>query len=151
MSKEKNIEKFVEFKGEEDLLNQIENMRRQLEKMLTHYDGEGFDDEVIEMSQYLDRLLVAYVKGKDEQNIVEMSISSNQSLTNLFQYEICPFCNDSCVTILDHKEQDLRYLLSHDSLTGLYNRMYFEEEIRQQKHHSHFNHCRRCEWIKADK
>jgi GGDEF domain-containing protein len=39
--------------------------------------------------------------------------------------------------ITDHKmgEEKFKYLSLHDSLTGLYNRIYFEEEIKGSKRH----------------
>lgn len=44
-----------------EIRNKIEQVRQELNGMLSNHVEKGFNNEIIEMSQYLDRLLVSYI------------------------------------------------------------------------------------------
>jgi hypothetical protein len=60
---EKKKNRFSAFSKETNLSKRIENVRKELYKMIDYFEGRTGGCEVIEMSQYLDELLSEYEKG----------------------------------------------------------------------------------------
>ena len=50
------------FQDSEEISYRIEKLRYELHKMISNHNKAGFDDKIVEMSQYLDKLLVVYMK-----------------------------------------------------------------------------------------
>lgn len=48
-----------------EIITIIEKVRQELHSMLDNYDEVGSSDKIIEVSQYLDRLLVVYERNKE--------------------------------------------------------------------------------------
>jgi len=46
----------------DDLEIRIEKARQKLHSMFQQYDDKGLNGEMLEMSQYLDKLIVTYIK-----------------------------------------------------------------------------------------
>ena len=44
-------------------LIRIENLKKNLDNLIDYHKGLVFTDEIIEMSQYLDNLIVAHIKN----------------------------------------------------------------------------------------
>lgn len=61
--KEKKNNKFLKFEKETNISARIEKVRQELYSMLNNFDEIASNNEVVEMSQYLDRLLVDHIKG----------------------------------------------------------------------------------------
>jgi len=47
-----------------DIKSEIEKTRQALHDILESRYSNGFDDEIVELSQYMDTLLVKYMKNK---------------------------------------------------------------------------------------
>jgi GGDEF domain-containing protein len=69
--KEKKNKKFSKFEEEADISKRIENVRQELCSMINQFDAIGLDCEVVEMSQYLDRLLIEYITNSGRENYGE--------------------------------------------------------------------------------
>lgn len=63
---EKRKNKFSAFSKETNLSKRIENVRKELYKMIDYFDGRTGGCEVIEMSQYLDELLSEHRKNGED-------------------------------------------------------------------------------------
>jgi diguanylate cyclase (GGDEF)-like protein/PAS domain S-box-containing protein len=55
--------------SESDILKKIERVRQQLNSMVSHYDGSGFDQRIVELSQDLDILLVEHARQKERKKV----------------------------------------------------------------------------------
>lgn len=51
-----------------DITNKIEKVRQELHGMIDHHEVTGFNDQIVEMSQYLDILLVTYMSKLGREN-----------------------------------------------------------------------------------
>jgi len=51
-------------KHNDDLKSKIEKTRQALNEIIEIRYTNGFDDEIVELSQYMDKLLVKYLKNK---------------------------------------------------------------------------------------
>lgn len=54
-----------DLENKEKILKKIEEVRKELHILLQNNISRSQDDEVIEMSQYLDRLIILYLVNKD--------------------------------------------------------------------------------------
>jgi len=80
------------------------------------------------------RELLHQVAEKEETITTEVCISSGEKYLEMVAFspspgQIAVICRD--VTEKKKKEKEIRYLSFHDVLTGLYNRAFFEEELRR--------------------
>lgn len=80
------------------------------------------------------RELLYQVAEKEETATAEMCISSGEKYLEMVAFspspgQIAVICRD--ITEKKKKEEEIRYLSFHDVLTGLYNRAFFEEELRR--------------------
>ena len=56
----------LKLEKEKDILNRIEIVREELNNMVGLNKNNIYDDEIVEMSQYLDKLLVEYMRDSGE-------------------------------------------------------------------------------------
>jgi diguanylate cyclase (GGDEF)-like protein/PAS domain S-box-containing protein len=55
--------------SESYILKKIESVRQQLNSMVSQYDGSGFDQRIVELSQDLDILLVEHARHKERKKV----------------------------------------------------------------------------------
>jgi diguanylate cyclase (GGDEF)-like protein/PAS domain S-box-containing protein len=101
----------------------------------------------IEEGKIIDNQFKRILKDPRE-HIIEYQIMTPQGLRWVQSREVPEFAEDNSIEsvlvvtrdITESKkmEEQLRYLTNHDSLTGLYNRTFFEEELKRLNHGRQF-------------
>ncbi len=57
-----------EFEQELHLASKIDKVRKELHRMIINQKAKGFDETIVRMSQYLDELLVEYIRNSRSEN-----------------------------------------------------------------------------------
>lgn len=96
------------------LLKSIKTVMKSKEKIAIELKMKSFGNK----DKWMDIILVPLLNGQEEISGVTFTAHD--------------------VTERKRTEEELKYISMHDSLTGLYNRVYFEEEMRRLNTHRHY-------------
>ncbi|WP_432666122.1 diguanylate cyclase [Wukongibacter baidiensis] len=69
------------------------------------------------------------VRKRKDGSLIDVSVTGYPIMAENEQFGICLIFND--ISQRKQTEEQLRYLSLHDALTGLYNRAYFEQEMKR--------------------
>lgn len=69
------------------------------------------------------------VRKRKDGSLIDVSVTGYPIMAEHEQFGICIIFND--ISIRKQTEEQLKYLSLHDSLTGVYNRAYFEQEVKR--------------------
>lgn len=93
--------------------------------------AEYMDEEQYLLKSILSKKIVELesIRKRKDSSLVDVSIIGYLIMAGSEQFGICAIYND--ITKRKQSENQLRYLSLHDTLTGLYNRAYFEQEMKR--------------------